>query len=115
MNDMTHQMNTADAEAHAGPVPEGLSRNPNFRLLADVPVRLSVEVGAASLRLNEVLDLGEGSVVELDRQADELLDIKVNGSCIARGEVVCTNGRFGIRLIEVASEGALFDGLERRG
>src|SRR3546814_960689 len=51
----------------------------NFRLLADIPVRMSVEVGSTPLKLAEVLDLAEGSVVELDRQADELLDIMVNG------------------------------------
>jgi flagellar motor switch protein FliN len=88
--------------------------SPNFRMLADVPVRLSVEVGSASLRLRDILALGEGSVVELDRQADDLLDIKVNGTLIAKGEVVSTNGRFGVRLVEVMAQGALLGGIERR-
>lgn len=86
----------------------------NFRLLADIPVRLSVEVGSTSLKLAEVLDLAEGSVVELDRQADELLDIMVNGTLIAKGEVVTVNGRYGIRVVEVATAEARMAGIERR-
>lgn len=87
----------------------------NFRLLADIPVRMSVEVGATSLKLAEVMDLAEGSVVELDRQADELLDIMVNGTLIAKGEVVTVNGRYGIRVVEVATAEARMAGVERRG
>lgn len=86
----------------------------NFRLLADIPVRLSVEVGSTSLRLAEVMSLSEGSVVELDRQADELLDIMVNGTLVARGEVVTVNGRYGIRVMEIASTDARLAGIERR-
>ena len=60
------------------------------------------------------MDLAEGSVVELDRQSHELLDIMANGTLIARGEVVTVNGRFGIRVVEVvATEGAI-PGAERR-
>jgi flagellar motor switch protein FliN/FliY len=85
-------------------------------LLAQVPVRLSVEVGAASLRLRDVLALEEGGVIELDRQADEPLDIKVNGTLIARGEIVVTDGRFGVRLVEICGDGAGgWPHVERRG
>ena len=87
----------------------------NFRLLADIPVRMSVEVGSTSLKLAEVMDLAEGSIVELDRQADELLDIMVNGTLIAKGEVVTVNGRYGIRVVEVATAEARMAGVERRG
>ncbi len=86
----------------------------NFRLLADIPVRMSVEVGSTSLRLAEIMDLSEGSVVELDRQADELLDIMVNGTLVARGEVVTVNGRYGIRVVEIASTDTRLAGIERR-
>jgi flagellar motor switch protein FliN/FliY len=86
----------------------------NFRLLADIPVRMSVEVGSTSLRLAEIMDLAEGSVVELDRQADALLDIMVNGTLVARGEVVTVNGRYGVRVIEIAAADARMAGLERR-
>ena len=96
----------------------GLSRmvsNPQFRLLADIPVRMSVEVGSTSLRLAEVMDLAEGSIVELDRQADDLLDIMVNGALIAKGEVVTVNGRYGIRIVDIAAAESRLAGVERRG
>ncbi len=86
----------------------------NYKLLADIQLRLSVEVGSTSLRLAELLDLSEGSVVELDRQASELLDILVNGTLIAKGEVVTINGRFGIRVVDVVAADARLAGLERR-
>jgi len=90
----------------------GLGRN--MRMLADIPVRMSVEVGSTQLRLAEIMALAEGSVVQLDRQADELLDIMVNGTLVARGEVVTVNGRYGIRVIEIASAETRLLGLERR-
>ena len=86
----------------------------NFRLLADIPVRLSVEVGSTALKLSELMDLNEGSIVELDRQSHELLDIMANGTLIAKGEVVTVNGRFGIRVLEVVAADARLAGLERR-
>ena len=89
--------------------------NRQFRLLADIPVRMSVEVGSTSLRLAEVMDMAEGSVVELDRQADDLLDIMVNGALIAKGEVVTVNGRYGIRIVEIAAAECRLAGVERRG
>ena len=86
----------------------------NYGLIADIPVRLSVEVGSTALKLSELMDLAEGSVVELDRQSHELLDIMANGTLIAKGEVVTVNGRFGIRVCEVvATEGGVA-GAERR-
>lgn len=98
----------------AGPAEGGPLGRRNFGLFADIPVRLSVEVGSTALKLSELMDLAEGSVVELDRQAHELLDIMANGTLIARGEVVTVNGRFGIRVVEViATEGSLA-GIERR-
>ncbi len=109
MNTVAPDAALADAQSTAD-----LITNPNFRMLADVPVRLSVEVGSASMRLREIVALEEGNIVELDRQSDDLLDIKVNGTLIAKGEVVSTNGRFGVRLVDVMTDGALLSGLERR-
>ena len=86
----------------------------NFRVLAEVPLRLSVEVGSTALKLSELMDLSEGGVVELDRQAHELLDIMVNGTLVARGEVVTVNGRFGIRVVDVVAADARLAGIERR-
>lgn len=85
----------------------------NYSLLADIAVRLSVEVGSTALKLSELMDLAEGSVVELDRQSHELLDIMANGTLIAKGEVVTVNGRFGIRVVEVVATDGV-PGAERR-
>jgi flagellar motor switch protein FliN len=94
MSDMTEAPNMRQAQASA--TPEG-----NYDLLAGVSLRISVEVGSASLTLSELLHLGEGSVVELDRQANDLLDVIANGTLIAKGEVVEVNGRYGIRIVDV--------------
>ncbi|MBA2918977.1 flagellar motor switch protein FliN [Sphingomonas sp. MAH-20] len=89
--------------SHTG-LPKDLGIAANFRLLQDVDVRLSVEVGGASLKLRELLALGESSVIELDRYANELLDVLVNGTLIGRGEVVTVGERFGIRITELADQ-----------
>lgn len=86
----------------------------NYRMLAEIPLRVSVEVGSTALRLSDLMDLSEGSVVELDRQAHELLDIMVNGTLVAKGEVVTVNGRFGIRVVDVVATEARLAGVERR-
>ncbi|HEX4739491.1 MAG TPA: flagellar motor switch protein FliN [Allosphingosinicella sp.] len=83
-------------------------------MLAEIPLRVSVEVGSTALRLSELMELSEGSVVELDRQAHELLDIMVNGTLVAKGEVVTVNGRFGIRVVDVVATDGGLGGIERR-
>ena len=75
----------------------------NLRLLQDVDVKLTVEIGSTTLSLRELLALGEASVIELDRQAGELLDVFVNGTLIGRGEVVTVGERFGVKLTELVS------------
>jgi flagellar motor switch protein FliN/FliY len=69
----------------------------------DVPVTLSMEIGRTSLNIRSLLQLNQGSIVELDRLAGEPLDVLVNGTLIARGEVVVINEKFGIRLTDVIS------------
>jgi flagellar motor switch protein FliN len=96
------------------PARTALADGRNYRLLADIPLRLSVEVGSTSLKLAELMDLSEGAVVELDRQANELLDILVNGTLVARGEVVTVGGKFGIRVVDVVATEARLSGIERR-
>ncbi len=86
----------------------------NFDLLSGVSLRVSVEVGSASIKLADLLNMAEGSVIELDRQADDLLDILANGTLIARGEVVVVDGRYGVRIAEVASLDTGFGAIERR-
>lgn len=75
----------------------------NLEVILDIPVTLSVEIGSTKINIRNLLQLNHGSVVELDRLAGEPLDVKVNGTLIAHGEVVVVNERFGIRLTDVVS------------
>ncbi|MEQ1639419.1 MAG: flagellar motor switch protein FliN [Novosphingobium sp.] len=77
-----------------------------FDLLKEVDVRLSVELGRTEMKLKDVLALSEDSVVMLDRLTDELLDVLVNGTLIARGEIVAEGNRFGLRIVEMAGSAA---------
>ena len=75
----------------------------NLDVILDVPVSLSLEVGRTRIPIRNLLQLNQGSVVELDRAAGEPLDVYVNGTLIAQGEVVVVNDRFGVRLTDVVS------------
>ncbi len=75
----------------------------DLSMLLDVPVTLSVEIGRTSVPISKLLSLSQGSVVELDREVSAPLDLIVNGMLIARGEVVESQGKFGLRLVDVVS------------
>ena len=75
----------------------------NLDVILDVPVTLSMEIGRTQINIRNLLQLNQGSIVELDRFAGEPLDILVNGTLIAHGEVVVINDKFGIRLTDVIS------------
>jgi len=77
--------------------------SPNLDVILDIPVTISMEVGSTDLSIRNLLQLNQGSVVELDRLAGEALDVKVNGTLIAHGEVVVVNEKFGIRLTDIIS------------
>lgn len=79
------------------------SAEQSFDLLLDVPLKVSVELGGTKLRIQELLDLGQGSILELDRMAGEPVDILVNGRAIALGEVVVVNDRYAVRVVSVHS------------
>ena len=72
--------------------------------ILDIPVTISMEVGRSNISIRNLLQLNQGSVVELDRGAGEALDVMVNGTLIAHGEVVVVNDKFGIRLTDVISQ-----------
>ena len=72
-------------------------------VILDIPVHLTMEVGGTEIAIRNLLQLSQGSVIELDRVAGEPLDVKVNGTLIAHGEVVVVNDRYGIRLTDVIS------------
>lgn len=75
----------------------------NLDVVLDVPVSLSMEVGTTMISIRNLLQLTQGSVVELDRLAGETLDIKANGTLIAHGEVVVVNEKFGVRVLDVVT------------
>ena len=106
----------ADTGAHAsnrlpmeefGSVPRSNEQvtldGPNLDVILDIPVSISMEVGSTDINIRNLLQLNQGSVIELDRLAGEPLDVLVNGTLIAHGEVVVVNEKFGIRLTDVIS------------
>ncbi len=87
------------------PSPETKQNNisPDLDVILDIPVTISMEVGNTSIPIRNLLQLNQGSVIELDRLAGEPLDVLINGTLIAHGEVVMVNEKFGIRLTDVVS------------
>jgi flagellar motor switch protein FliN/FliY len=83
--------------------PQGDLSDVNLDLVLDVAVTLSLRVGQTELSIRELVNLAEGSVVALDRTSTEPLDVLVNGTLIAHGEIVIVDGQFGVRLTDVAS------------
>tara|TARA_R110002167_G_scaffold361090_1_gene579038 strand:+ start:134 stop:619 length:486 start_codon:yes stop_codon:yes gene_type:complete len=79
------------------------SMAPDLDVILDIPVTISMEVGNTSIPIRNLLQLNQGSVIELDRLAGEPLDVLINGTLIAHGEVVMVNEKFGIRLTDVVS------------
>ncbi|MBU2739096.1 flagellar motor switch protein FliN [Acidithiobacillus sp. ATCC 19703] len=75
----------------------------NLDMILDIPVTLSVELGKTKIQIRNLLQLAQGSVVELERLAGEPMDVLVNGYLIAQGEVVLVNDKFGIRLTDIVS------------
>lgn len=75
----------------------------NMDMILDIPVTISMEIGRTKISIRNLLQLNQGSVVELDRLAGEPMDVLVNGTLVAHGEVVVVNEKFGIRLTDVVS------------
>jgi flagellar motor switch protein FliN/FliY len=89
----------AKGEANHGP----LSDVGNLNFILDIPLEISVELGRARMMISELLQLGQGSVIELNKLAGEPLEIFVNQKLIARGEVVVVNEKFGIKMTDIIS------------
>jgi flagellar motor switch protein FliN/FliY len=95
----------------AGPIPKKqIGRNLEFIL--DVALQVTVEVGRTRMTIQDLLRLGQGSVVELEKLAGEPLDIFINGKAVARGEAVIVNDKFGVRLTDIISPEDRIEGLE---
>lgn len=84
------------------PAPEANERN--LDLILDIPLRVTVELGRTKMVVNELLNLGQGSVVELSKLAGEPLEVLVNNKLVARGEAVVVNEKFGVRLTDIISQ-----------
>ncbi|MEE9494474.1 MAG: flagellar motor switch protein FliN [Gammaproteobacteria bacterium] len=82
---------------------EALGDDQNLDVILDIPVTISMEIGRTNVSIRNLLQLNQGSVVELDRLAGEPMDVLVNGTLVAHGEVVVVNEKFGIRLTDVVS------------
>ena len=96
---------TVEAEATEEQTKEGseVKQSMNREVIQNIPITLAIEVGRASLKIRDLMRLTQGSVVELDRLAGEPLDIVVNDTVVAQGEVVLVNDRYGVRLTKVVS------------
>jgi len=117
----TTEENTPDAGTAEAPVPaadgdvtaapldnlndesSGSGEDVNLDVIQDIPVTIAMEIGRSLISIRNLLQLNQGSVVELDRLAGEPMDVLVNGTLIAHGEVVVVNDKFGIRLTDVIS------------
>jgi flagellar motor switch protein FliN len=88
------------AEAASSAVDEKIKK---LDLILDIPLRVSVELGRTRMLVNDLLQLGQGSVIELNKLAGEPLEVLVNEKLVARGEVVVVNEKFGIRLTDIIS------------
>lgn len=100
---MEDQETEAAPAAAESPLEAESQRPQNLDVVLDIPIRLSMEVGSTSISIRNLLQLNKGSVVELARAAGEPLDVLVNGTLVAHGEVVVVNDKFGIRLLDVIS------------
>lgn len=94
---------TMDLEEFDKDPVSGTSVTPELEIILDIPVTISMEVGSTSITIRNLLQLNQGSVIELDRLAGEPLNVLVNGTLIAHGEVVVVNEKFGIRMTDVIS------------
>lgn len=100
-DDSDHNKKAAAFEAGGHPMlPDGV---PGLDILMDIPLEISVELGRSKMMVKDVLDLGTGSIVELNKIAGEPIDVMVNGRLVAHGEVVVIEDNFGVRITEVLS------------
>lgn len=105
-----------DTELQAAPAPEAASSDKpdkmsgipdtshrNLSLILDIPLRVAVELGRTKMVVNDLLNLGQGSVIELSKLAGEPMEVLVNDKLVARGEAVVVNEKFGVRLTDIIS------------
>jgi flagellar motor switch protein FliN len=101
LHDAADQVSPASF-ANFQPTPGGMAGN-DINMILDIPVQLTVELGRTRIPIKNILQLAQGSVVELEALAGEPMDVLVNGYLIAQGEVVVVNDKFGIRLTDIVT------------
>lgn len=94
---------TEEVEAAAETSEADATKDRNLALILDIPLRVTVELGRTKMPVNELLNLGQGSVIELNKLAGEPMEVFVNDKLIARGEAVVVNEKFGVRLTDIIS------------
>ena len=106
---MVDQLNTELSAGGGAATPrnkagkDGANSDENLDLLLDIPLEITIELGRTKMLINDLLKLGQGSVIELSKEAGETLEILANNRLIAKGDVVVVNKKYGIRLTEVIS------------
>lgn len=90
-------------DSPSAPTEADLQKDRNLALILDIPLRVTVELGRTKMPVNELLNLGQGSVLELNKLAGEPMEVFVNDKLIARGEAVVVNEKFGVRLTDIIS------------
>lgn len=98
---MTEAAKKESLESHLHEVPAGAE--PNLNMIMDIPLKLTAELGRTKIVVSDLLNLGQGSVIELNKLAGEPMEILVNDKLIAKGEAVVVNDKFGVRLTDVIS------------
>ncbi len=94
---------SAPAAAAAAVSAEDAQHDRNLNLIMDIPLKVTVELGRTRMVVSELLNLGQGSVIELSKLAGEPMEVLVNGKLVARGEAVVVNEKFGVRLTDIIS------------
>jgi flagellar motor switch protein FliN/FliY len=94
---------TDDGGAAKRHIENGQKRERNLDLIMDIPLRVTVELGRTKMVVSELLNLGQGSVIELSKLAGEPMEVLVNDKLVARGEAVVVNEKFGVRLTDIIS------------
>jgi flagellar motor switch protein FliN/FliY len=97
------EINTGTEKSRASSEGGSLKESPNLDFVLDIPLEISVELGRAKMLISDLLQLGQGSVIELNKLAGEPVEIFVNQKLIARGEVVVVNDKFGIKMTDILS------------
>jgi len=103
MSDDWNEMSEEVAAPEGGESSKPAGGTTDLDFILDIPLEISVELGRTSMLVNDLLQLGQGSVVELTKLAGEPMEILVNGKLVARGEVVVVNEKFGVRLTDIIS------------